>query len=48
MKNVENIHSLLLRNRVKHNPNIARIVKNKQEKENLNSGSEVKSRTFIS
>ena len=48
MKKVENLHSLLLRNRVNHNQDPARNVKNKQVEENLNNGSVVKARTFIS
>ena len=48
MKKAENLHSLLLRNRVNHNQYFARNVKNKQVEENLNNGSVVKARTFIS
>ncbi len=48
MKKAENLHSLLLRNRVNHNQDLARTVKNKQVEENLNNGAVVKVRTFIS
>ena len=46
MKNVENLHSLLLRKRVNHNQDLARN-ENKQVEENLNKGSVAKVRTFI-